>query len=110
MADAPARQGASPREIVVLAGALAALAGAQLLIAGAGSLFARHFWLDEIFTHTLVADPSLAHSMRALADGVETHPPAFYLLLRAFAVVAGTGEAALRAFVFLSTLVALLGA
>jgi hypothetical protein len=106
----PAPQRASPREIVVLAGALAALAGAQLLVAGAGSLFTRHFWLDEIFTHTLVADPSLGHSMRALADSVETHPPAFYLLLRGFALVAGTGEAALRSFVFLFTLVALLGA
>ncbi len=105
----PGRDGAPPRELLVFAAALAALAVAQLFVAGAWSLFGRHFWLDEIFTHTLVADPSLGHSMRALADGVETHPPAYYLLLRGYALVAGTGETALRWFSLLSVLVALVG-
>jgi hypothetical protein len=95
--------------LALLALGLAVLAAAQLQIAGAFSLFGRHFWLDEIFTHTLVADADCGHALRALAGGVETHPPAYYLLLRAYGLVAGTDEVALRGFALSAMLVALLG-
>jgi hypothetical protein len=94
--------------IVVIA-LLAALL-LQVRLAQATSLFARHFWLDEFYTQTLVADPSIRHAMRALAAGVETHPPALYLSLRAFtALIARTDEVALRSFAFLAAVIALLG-
>ena len=93
---------------VVLCG-LFALVGAQLVLSGATYLFHRHYWLDEIYTQTLVTDPDLRHSMRALAGGVETHPPTFYLLMRVFTSIAGTSETAFRCFAFLSVLAALLG-
>jgi hypothetical protein len=82
----------------------------QLWLAQAGSLFRRHFWLDEFYTHTLVTDPSLGHAMKALAAGVETHPPALYLSLRVFTALIGRhDELAFRMFAFVAALVALLG-
>jgi hypothetical protein len=94
---------------IVIAGVALALS-LQLILAQAGTLFARHFWLDEFFTHTLVTDPSLGHAMKALASGVETHPPALYLSLRVFTALIGRhDELALRMFAFLAAMVALLG-
>jgi hypothetical protein len=90
-------------------GALVVLLGAQLIFSGALYLFQRHFWLDEIYTYAIVTDPDYGHSLRALAGGVETHPPSFYLLMRAFTSVAGTSESAFRCFALLSVLAALLG-
>src|SRR5262249_8144528 len=67
-------------------------------------------WLDEIYTHTLTADPDLGHALRALAAGVETHPPTYYLLLRLFTAVYGEcSETALRVFALLAVVVALIG-
>lgn len=76
---------------------------------GAWSLFSRNFWLDELYTHTLVADPSFAHALGALAAGVETHPPAYYVLLRTFTGVAGTSEIALRTFSLAAALLGFVG-
>jgi hypothetical protein len=96
------------RELACVVCGLAALMAVQLLLSGGGYLFVRHFWLDEIYTHTLVTRP-LEQSLRALAGGVETHPPTFYLLLRLFTSVFGDSEAALRSFALLSILAALVG-
>lgn len=83
---------------------------AQMLAAGAFYLVRRDFWVDELFTYTLVADPDLGHAFRALAGGVETHPPAFYLMLRGFtALTGGANEVTLRLFALLSILVGLGG-
>jgi hypothetical protein len=90
-------------------GVLVVLSGAQVILSGALYLFQRHFWLDEIYTYTIVTDPDYGHSLRALAGGVETHPPSFYLLMRVFTSVAGTSESAFRCFALLSVLAALLG-
>jgi len=82
----------------------------QIMISGSTYLFQRHYWLDEIYTHTLVSDPDLSHVMAALAGGVETHPPTFYALLRVFtALQGGCREVALRTFALLSVISALLG-
>lgn len=92
------------REGAVLLIGLPLTAVLLITFAGAASLFTRHLWLDEVYTHALVADPELGHMMQALADGVETHPPTFYFLLRAFTGLAGTSNASLRAFSALCTL------
>jgi hypothetical protein len=90
--------------------AFAAVVAGQLLVLPVATLFSRDFWLDEIYTHTLVADPDMAHAGRALAAGVETHPPALYLLLRAFTFVAGAcDEVTLRALALLSVGLGLAG-
>jgi hypothetical protein len=82
----------------------------QIWASGSSSLLTRYFWLDEIYTHTLVSDPSLAHAMKSLARGVETHPPGYYLLMRGLtALVGNSNEGTLRALALLFMLVALTG-
>lgn len=106
--DAP--RGARAPELVLVLVAAVGLVGAQLWATDSFGLLGRMFWLDEVYTHTLVADPSLTHAMDALAHGVETHPPAFYLAARLFTrLVSSSDETALRAFALLSVLVGLLG-
>jgi hypothetical protein len=70
------------RELGLLMAGLLALVAGQLAATGAHSLFGRNFWLDELFTYTLVFDPDLGHSFHALASGVDVHPPALYSTLR----------------------------
>lgn len=97
-------------EAAVFAAALAAALAAQIWLVDGGLLFYRHFWLDEIYTHTLVTDPSPRHALAALAGGVETHPPASYALLRGFrALVGSADETTFRAFAFGCTVVGLAG-
>src|SRR5262249_37702960 len=100
MSAVTAAAGLRPAGAGELAGVLvllAALRGAQPAAAGAFSLFGRHFWLDEMYSQRLAADPDLGHMLAALRGGVETHPPTFYLLLRGFALLAGGAtETALR--------------
>jgi hypothetical protein len=97
-------------EGLAFATALTALFAVQIRQAFAASLFHRHLWLDEIYTCTLVNDPSLSHSMRALARGVETHPPGLYLLLRPLAwLEGGLGETSLRLAALVSVGLALVG-
>jgi hypothetical protein len=79
-------------------------------LSGSFPLFTRGLWYDEGVTQTIVADPDLLHSMRALAGGVDMHPPAYYLALRAFAAVLGRAdEVVLRSFAFLCTVAGLAG-
>lgn len=102
--------GAAPLELGGVALVLVLVIAAQLSRTESWWLFERYFWLDEIYTHTLVADPSLSHALHALAGGVETHPPALYLLLRGYTrLVGSTGEIALRSFALLSVLAGLVG-
>src|SRR5262249_14970322 len=53
------------KEIAVVAAGLAALVAVQLVLANALSLFHAHFWLDELFTYAIVADPDVPHSLQA---------------------------------------------
>ncbi|MBL8793952.1 MAG: glycosyltransferase family 39 protein [Planctomycetia bacterium] len=69
--------------------ALLGLVALQLALGDSWYLFHRQFWVDEIYTDTIVADPSFRHSMQALAGGVDVHPPAPYLVLRGFTRLLG---------------------
>lgn len=103
-------EGASGFELAAVAFGLVAIVALQLWATGSWSLLTRPFWLDEMYTHALVADPSARHALAALADGVETHPPALYVLQRAYTrLVGSTDEAALRSFGMLTMLLALVG-
>lgn len=98
------------KEIALFMMGFALLATAQLVLADATSLFFSHFWLDELFTVTIVTDPDLAHGMRALANVVDTHPPDLHLLLRLWTAILGSqDEAAFRSFSLLWIFLALLG-
>lgn len=110
--DGPApadRAGAGPAELAGVAMALALLITSQIALTHSGSLLTRPFWLDEIFTHTMVADPSVGHALAALAAGAEKNPPGLLLLLRSYTWLTGTSEASLRLFTLLSVLAALVG-
>jgi hypothetical protein len=97
-------------ETTLAAAILGLVFTSQLVVSRSFSLFTRHFWVDEIFTYTLVSDPDVGHSMCATAAGFDTNPPGLQLLLRGFAFLTGTaGEVTLRSFALLSVVVALLG-
>jgi hypothetical protein len=82
----------------------------QIWLANASDLLSRHLWHDEILSETLATDPDLGRSMQALAAGVETHPPTYYLLLRAWTLVMGrTDEWSMRSLSLLATIAALTG-
>jgi hypothetical protein len=101
---------ARPRELAGVALFFVALVGAQFAVTGAFSLFTRHFWLDEMYSQRLAADPDVAHLLAALRGGAETHPPTYYVLARGFTRLAGDdGETGLRAFALLAALAALVG-
>jgi hypothetical protein len=51
---------------------------------------------DDLVTATLVSDPSLSHMIRAIANGVETNPPLFFILEWLVAHVTGHGDFGLR--------------
>ncbi len=61
-------------------------------------MLVRRYWLDELYTWSIVADPSWSHAFKALAAGFDDHPPTYYLLLRFYSALCGTSEVALRAF------------
>ena len=50
--------------------------------ADAGFLVVRPLWMDEVHTWLIVTDDDVPHAMRALADGVDFNPPAYYLVAR----------------------------
>ena len=80
----------------------------QLLLAGGVRNLARPLLFDEILTQTLVADPSVTHSLAAIADGVDFNPPTLHLLLRGYCFLWGeVSETALRSFSLLCALLTL---
>jgi hypothetical protein len=96
---------------VTVAGALITIGVlGQLWLADGSNLLSRHLWHDEILTEALATDSDLGRSMQALAAGVETHPPTYYLLLRAWMLVMGrTDEWSMRSLSLLATIAALTG-
>jgi hypothetical protein len=109
-ADPPGRDRAGVAETALLAALLLLLLTLALWLWGSFSLFDRIFWFDEGLTQTIVADPDFLHSMRALAGGVETHPPTYYVVLRGVVTVFGRAdEVVLRWFAFVCTLAGLVG-
>lgn len=106
-AGARAATGAEAIHVLLFLGLLLA---AQLAASWSFYLFARNFWVDELYTYTNVADPDVLHALRALAGGAENSPPTYHLFLRAFTLLTGgANEVTLRSFALLSVLVALLG-
>jgi hypothetical protein len=82
----------------------------QLAFARPFYLFRRAFRHDELVTYTLVSDRDIAHSLRAIAGGLDTNPPVYHLILRASRSLIGSGDIRfIRYFSFLSVIVALLG-
>jgi hypothetical protein len=107
----PGGAGAGRGELASVAAVLLLLFAAELWLSSSFSLFTRQFWYDEDLTQTLVGDPSLGHALIALAGGVETHPPTYYLLLRIYVSAVGRAdEPTLRSFALLCTFAGLLGA
>ena len=83
---------------------------AQLALSGSFALLTRQFWIDEIITFVLVSDRSVVHSIGALIGGLDTNPPAYHLLSRAFTRLVGrVNEVSLRSFALLSIVAALTG-
>ncbi len=83
---------------------------AELGLSRSFGLFDRDFWLDEVRTYVMVADPDLDHAWQALKAGVNTNPPTYYLALRWFsALFGGAGELPFRLFSFVSILLAFHG-
>ena len=62
-------------EALAVAAGLSALVLAQILLADASGVFARYLWVDEYVTYLIVSDSSMAHSLRALAAGVDSPLP-----------------------------------
>lgn len=107
-ADAEAPPQVASWELLLLVLGIVLIGTTLLAIANAFSLIGRNYWLDEIYTHTLVADPDPVHAFRALADGVETHPPTYYALVRIYGLlVGGIDETRLRVFSLLCVALAL---
>jgi hypothetical protein len=81
--------------------AIGFLAFFSLLVtcANAQILFTRRFWLDEYLTCLIVTDPSITHALAAVKDGVDTNPPVYHMLLRAFwKIIGGHPERTFRLF------------
>src|SRR5215475_10495986 len=95
-----------PLVLVFVSGVIAI----QLAVSKSLSLFDKYLWLDEIVTHLLVRDPNLGRSTRALVSGLDTNPPGYHLLLRAFLkLTRADDETAMRWFSLLATIAALIG-
>ena len=96
----------SRREILLVLAGWLLLVAVELTVANGWSLFQRLFWLDEIYTHTIVADEDFGHSMRALQEGAETNSPLLHVLLRCWSMFTGPTEVAFRLFALGSVTVA----
>ena len=98
------------RESLVFALGLAGLIGLQLVATDSTYLFQKYFWLDELYTYTLIGDADWGHALRALQGGVETNPPSLHLATLAFSkLMNSTPEVALRGFALISVVLALVG-
>ena len=57
-----------------------------------------NFWIDEIYTYFVVADPSFTHMLGAEADLINANPPLYFMAAWTWAKVFGVSEVALRLF------------
>jgi hypothetical protein len=112
MSDA-AHEGHAPcttREAVLVTLAILALIGLQLVLVNGLYLFSRRFWVDELYTHAVVADPNLGHAFAAIHGGMDSMPT-YALILRGLSTfVAGSSEVFFRATSLLSIVLAMSGA
>jgi hypothetical protein len=104
------RSEARPAELAAVGLLLAGFIVAELAIAHAFGLFGHNFWIDEIYTWTLAADPDVGHAAEGLAAGFDTNPPGLVVALRLYGLLAGAPtETSLRVYSLLSVLAALVG-
>jgi hypothetical protein len=97
-------------ELPLAAALLAVLALVELGASGALAMFGRGPWQDEVYSCLLCTDPSILHSMKALAHGADAQGPMFYLLGRGFgALFGGASLESLRWMGFMSVWLAVVG-
>lgn len=78
--------------------AVPASAALSLLIGTVVSSVKKPLWYDEILTKTLLTDSSLSHMFASMAAGAEAAPPFYHLLARAWIMLFGSGDLAIRLF------------
>ncbi len=76
------------REGILATSAVVALMALQLIAIDGFSLLSRNFWVDELYTYAIVADPSLAHALRAIHGGMDSMPT-YALLMRLLSIPFG---------------------
>jgi len=72
------------------------LAAAALIAAGLILASKRWMWMDELLTWQLVTAPSWGAMLHAAGDQVDTMPPLYFILARAWITLTGTSEFSLR--------------
>jgi len=92
----------SPAELALLGFSLLSLATCCVVISAK-----KYFWIDELFSWTLVTDQSLSHMLCALWHGADGAPPLYYLITRGWTSLFGTSELAFRSFSCAGFMVAL---
>jgi uncharacterized membrane protein len=110
------RQRAGIVETILIGVVIALLMAGEIAINKPRMLFDGPFQLDECLTASIVSDTNIGHSIDAVRHGVDTNPPVYHLILRAFWM--GVQKAAphlsirigLRGFSLLCTWLALVGA
>ena len=90
------------KDIALLGAAAAVLFVATAIVSGK-----RPFWYDEVFSWTLITDPSFRHMMKALALGAESPPGLYHVLARPWLAITGHSLLALRMLATLSAVVAM---
>jgi len=98
----------APREGALVLVAILALVATQLISIDGRYLFTKHFWLDELYTHAIVADPDLGHAFRAARGGMDSMP-LHQIILRGFTLFVPPGEVLFRAVALGSVVAALSG-
>jgi hypothetical protein len=101
-------------ELLLIALGLAALMAAEIAACKPRLIFDGPFVLDERLTDLIVRDPSISHSIDAVRHGVDTNPPVFHLIDRAFwmgthSLFHDSPRVTLRAFSTLCTWLSLVG-
>ena len=56
----------------------------------------KYFWFDELFSWTVVTDPSFSHMMIALWHGADGAPPLYHITTRVWTTLFGSSELAFR--------------
>ena len=102
-------------EFLLLAIGLALIMAAEIAASKPRLIYDGPFMLDERLTDLIARDPSIAHSISAVKHGVDTNPPVFHLIDRAFwmafhPLFHDDSRITLRAFSTLCAWLALVGA
>ncbi len=91
------------KDVALIAAAAATLFIATVIVSGK-----RPLWYDEVFSWTLVTDPSFRHMLHALHVAAESPPGLYHMLARGWLAVAGHSVLALRLFSTFAVVVALI--